>query len=371
MEGGRFLGSGTYGCAFTPPLLCKSDVKKEFGKVGKITLDALAQQEVLIGKLIRRAPLARNYFLLPEPEACTLAPEEKQDEPGLQECRDDYAQRGEELDLNSYTQIIEPFGGTKPLYMYFDTTSLHPKRFRFGDFMEHMLEAGSTLLLAGVCHFDLHPGNIMLDNHKTARILDFGLSFPAKTINETVVNGRWKRLRFGFEQDAAHPSIHNSEAPELTIMNAIRNNQYTVEAATKLVILGKPIFKDMEKYLGISKEQSRDDLLKFWSTSEFARKRNFVALWKTYWTGFDSWAIACILMDILKLLLLLPEFTSGEYKTKKHSILAALQGMLKPNPRERLDCIEALAVFDPGSKWIQRFGQKWLQARKQQRKGKI
>jgi hypothetical protein len=77
MEGGRFLGSGTYGCAFTPPLLCKSDVKKEFGKVGKITLDVLAQQEVLIGKLIRRAPLARNYFLLPEPEACTLAPEEK------------------------------------------------------------------------------------------------------------------------------------------------------------------------------------------------------------------------------------------------------------------------------------------------------
>lgn len=367
MEGGRLLGSGTYGCAFTPPLLCEGSSKKDYKKVGKITLEPLARQEIIVANRIRRVPLASHYFLLPEPESCTPAPEAVQEEPGIQECRDDFVLHGNTLEIESMKQIIEPFGGTKPFYLLFDNKSLHPKYFNFFFFMRHILEAGSTLLLAGVCHFDLHPGNLLIDNRKTVRILDFGLSFPTHNINEVVVNGRWKRLRFGKEPDAAHPQVVNSEAPELTIMNAIRRREYSVSDAVKQTVLGKPIFKEMETYLGISKETSRDDLLQFFETSKSARERNFVALWKIYWPGFDSWAIGCILLDTLKSLILLPEFVQGPYKTKKSVILAVIRGMLDPNPKDRLDCIEALALYDPGSPWISRFGQKWLAARKQQR----
>jgi serine/threonine protein kinase len=371
MEGGRFLGSGTYGCAFTPPLLCEKDTKKRFGKVGKITMEPLAQQEVLIASRIRKVPLASHYFLLPEPESCTPAPEKVQTEPGLEVCRDDFASHGEELDIGSMKQIVEPFGGITPLYQLYSKQSLHPKHFNYYYFMRHMLEAGSTLLLAGVCHFDLHPGNLLFDKNKTVRILDFGLSFPTNNINETVVNGRWKRLRFGFESDAAHPTVHNSEAPELTIMNATRRREYSVKDAVKMTVLGKPIFKDMEKYLSISREVSRDSLTDFFESSKYARDRNFIALWRTYWPGFDAWAIGCILVDVLAILLLLPEFTEGQYKTRKSSVLATLKGLLEPDPRKRLDCIEALALFDPGSPWISRFGYKWLAARKQQRQQKL
>jgi serine/threonine protein kinase len=371
MEGGRFLGSGTYGCAFTPPLLCKSDRKQRFGKVGKITSDVLAKQEIHVANRIRKVPLARNYFLLPEPESCKLAPEEVQTDPGLQTCRQDFEDHDEELRLDTMSQLIEPFGGTKPFYKLFDNQSFHPNHFDYFRFMRHILEAGSTLLLAGVCHFDLHPANMLVDKNKTVRILDFGISFTSDEINDITVNGRWKRLRFGFEADASHPSIHNSEAPELTIMNAIRRNEYTPTQAVQLVILGKSIFKDMETYLGISKQRSRESLEGFLSTSEAARSKNFVQLWKTYWPGFDAWSLGCILMDTLKASLLLPQFAEGPYKTRKTSVLAALRGLLDPNPRTRLDCIEALALFDPGNPWLSRFGWKWLQARKQQRKGKI
>jgi serine/threonine protein kinase len=367
MEGGRFLGSGTYGCAFTPPLLCEKDTKKQFGKVGKITMEPLAKQEVLIGNRIRKVPLASHYFLLPEPESCTPAPEQVQTEPGLETCRDSFASHGEELEIGNMKQITEPFGGIMPFYELFDRQSLHPKHFHFFQFMKHMLEAGSTLLLAGVCHFDLHPGNLLVDKKKTVRILDFGLSFPTHNIDDTVVNGRWKRLRFGFESDAAHPSVHNAEAPELTVMNAIRRREYSVPDAVKMTILGKSIFKDMDKYLGISKESARDGLLEFFEESKFAKERRFVELWKIYWPGFDAWSIGCLIMDTLKALLLLPEFTQGEYKKKKSVVLATLKGMLHPDPRKRLDCIEALALYDPASPWIARFGQKWLAARKQQR----
>jgi serine/threonine protein kinase len=368
MEGGRFLGSGSYGCAFTPPLLCKDSSKKQYKKVGKITSEALAKQEVLIGNRIRKVPLASHYFLLPEPESCTPAPEEIQEEPGLQECRDDFERHGDDLDIESMKQITEPFGGVTPFYALFDNKILHPKTFNFFYFIRHLLEAGSTLLLAGVCHFDLHPANLLVDKRKTVRILDFGLSFPTNTINDVVVNSRWKRLRFGFESDAAHPTVVNAEAPELTIMNATRRNEYSVADAVKMTVLGKEVFKTMEKYLGISKESSRDALLEFFTQSPLARQKDFVKLFQVYWPGFDAWSIGCLLMDTLKALILLPEFVNGPFKMKKSVILAMLRGLLEPNPKLRLDCIEALALYDPGSPWIARFGQKWLAARRKQRK---
>lgn len=372
MEGGRFLGAGTYGCAFSPPLLCKGKKRSIPGKVGKITLENLAKQEIVVANQIRKVPLATNYFVLPEPESCELAPQEEQRDPGLQECREDVEKREGVLEFDEMRQLIEPFGGTKPFYALFNTMNLHPKRFDFFRFMRHILEAGSTLLIAGVCHFDLHFGNLLVDKNQTVRIIDFGFSFLSKSINEVTLDGRWKRLRFGFESDASHPSIHNSEPPEITIMNALRANMYSVNLysvnqAVSLTVLGKDIFKDMEKYLGLPKEQSRDELVRFWNTSGFAKKREYVKLWKTYWPGFDSWSIGCILLETLKALLLLPEFTKGEYATKKAAILSALQGLLDPNPRTRLDCMEALAVYDPGNPWIQRFGSAWLAERKQQR----
>lgn len=364
MEGGRYLGSGAYGCTFIPPLVCKGSKKKDFRKVGKITTEGMAQQEIRIANQLRKVPLASNYFLLAEPESCQLASEEKQTEPGLKECFDNF---DVELPLTEFTQIIEAFGG-KPFYLSFDSVSLHPKRFDFLRFMRTMLEAGSTLLLAQVCHFDLHPGNLLIDKHKTVRIIDFGLAFTASSINQNFFQSRWKRLRFGFESDSAHPQVINSEAPEITVMNATRNSEYDIPTAIKLTVMGKQIFKDMERYLGMSRESSRDSLVEFWKTSDFAQHKNYVSLWKTYWPGFDAWSIGVLILEVLSYILLLPEFLEGPFKTKKTAILASLRGLVEPNPRERLDCIEALALFDPGNPWIARFGKKWLTIRKQQRK---
>jgi serine/threonine protein kinase len=364
MEGGRYLGAGTYGCTFMPPLICKGSKKKDFGKVGKITTESLAQQEIRIANRLRKIPLASNYFLLPEPESCQPASEEKQSEPGLKECFDNFDAN---LPLEEFRQVTEPYGG-KPFYLSFDSVSLHPKRFDFLRYMRGLLEAGGTLLLAQVCHYDLHPGNLLIDKHKTVKIIDFGLSFTSSSISQDLLSARWKRLKFGFESDSAHPQVVNAEAPEINIMNAIRNKQYDIETAIKLTVLGKQIFKDMERYVGITREASRDSLLEFWTTSEYAKQRNYVNLWRTYWPGFDAWSIGVLILEILSMIILLPEFVQGPFKEKKIAILSALRGLLNPNPKERLDCIEALAVFDPGSPWIQRFGTKWLSIRKQQRK---
>ena len=84
MEGGRYIGSGTYGCVFGPPLLCESGKQPSTKLVGKITTTKLAEQEVQVANRLRKFPLVKNYFLLPEPESCELAPETEQPDPGIQ-----------------------------------------------------------------------------------------------------------------------------------------------------------------------------------------------------------------------------------------------------------------------------------------------
>lgn len=370
MEGGRFLGAGSYGCVFTPPLICQGEKghKARQGKVGKVTLDILADQEMRVADRIRRVPMSKHYFLLPDPESCQPAPEEEQVDPGIEECKKEMGRKDAEVRIETLDQIFEPFGGSKNLFYFMDSKGLYSKQFSFVKTMRHLLEAGSMLLLAGVCHFDLHPGNFLVDKNLTVRIIDYGNAVIMSEMTESSVNMRWKRLRFGFESDAAHPAIVNSDSPEYTIMNGIREDEYSTENAVKLTVIGKPVFKDMQKYLGIPMEYSREELLEFCKTSDSMRQHNFLKVWKTYWPGFDSWSLAVVLFDIFKALLYHKVFLDGEYKTKKMIILATLKGMLEPNPRKRLDCIEALALFDPGNPWLHRFGQKWLAARRQQRK---
>jgi serine/threonine protein kinase len=362
MEGGRLLGSGSYGCAFTPPLICK-DKKKRNG-VGKITDKVDGEQEIHVANLLRHVPLIRNYFLLPEPESCVPATEQR--DPEFKDCHPLFRDNEYKIPLSQTIQIFEPFGGVLPFYSIMNSGELHPSKFDFYGFMRHMLEAGSTLLIGGVSHFDLHPGNILLDKKGVARILDFGMAFSSQDINKDLVDNRWKVLRFSVENNES-PLVINAAPPEITVMTAIHNSDYSVENAVAQTVMGKPLFRDMEKYLNIKKSRSYYELKNFWDTSDAAEKHDWVKMYKLYWTGFDAWSLGSIFLSILKTLLTWKDFTQGAWTHKQTMVITALRGLLHPSPRERLDCMEALAIFDPGNEWIRRFGTKWLEARQKQK----
>lgn len=371
MEGGRFLGSGSFGCAFTPPLACKSKKKQKRDSVGKITLSTAVRQEIEIANRIRQFPMAKNYFILPEPESCELAPRESQTDPGLSQCLPLIRKDSRRLQYKDMKQIFMPFGGTKILFDYFTNTDLHPNRFDYFGFVQHLLEAGTLLLLSRVSHFDLHPGNLIFDQNKTVRILDFGISFVGDTITEATIEGRARNVKFGFEPDAAYSEIHNSEPPELTVMNAVLNGGFSVREAIDLTLYGKRIFRSMETILSYPTSISHQQLTTFWEESEFAKKKDEVAFWKTYWPGYDAWSIGCILLEVLQKLIVWPSFTSGEYAKRRTILGTCLRGLLNPNPKKRLDCAEVLSLYDPTNPILERYGQHWLQTRKQQRQRKI
>ena len=368
LQGGAIIGEGSYGCVFDKPLKCagkkKLQIKKD--RLGKITLAYDAAQEVHISNTLRKAPLWQNFFILTDPESCKLAPIKEQTEKQLNECGP-LVREVQRIQYSDMKQIFLPWGG-RQFGSILHSNDIRPEKFDFYNFMIHILKGVGTMTLAGVCHFDIHPGNILVDQNKVARIIDFAMSFRGSTIKEEEINDHWKQLAFGNSKKTSH-WISNQEPPEVTIMNAINHN-YGVEDAIEEVVYGKDIFKQMSKPLiGTSRAVSIKKLEDFWKTSKCASSMDWTTFWRSYWTGYDSWALGTMLYTLLMMQLSFRSFAdSSTWKEKRVPILTALRGMLEPSPRYRIDVIEALALIDPGNPWLTRFGgAAWLDAKVKQR----
>lgn len=360
MEGGALIAQGTYGCIFDKPLDCKRKGKKDKStKIAKLTEDIDATQEISIGNLLRDMPLATNYFILADPESCAVKPLEKQDEEDLDKCN--FLER---VDLNYTRQIYMNYGG-KAMYQM----NLHPSQFDFMKFMIHMLESAGTLLLGGICHYDIHPGNIVVDKHGAFRLIDFGMAFKGPTVTKSVIDLRWKVLRFGTPEHTEH-WISNQEPPEITIINAVANNEFPLDSAIQKTVYTKNIFGHIAKpFLGISRATQIESFQRFWRSSKACKEENWTKFFKLYWSVFDSWSLGTLLLTYLEKQLSFYQFTESDtWTTKQGSIRAALRGMLDIHPRNRLDAIEALALLDPGNHWLSRFASSWLSEKTKQRK---
>ena len=360
MEGGALIAQGAYGCIFDKPLDCKRKGKKDKStKIAKLTEDIDANQEINIGNELRDMPLATNYFILADPESCAVKPIEKQDEEDIDDCN--FLDR---VELRYTRQIYMDYGG-KALYQM----NLYPSQFDLLKFMIHMLEAAGTLLLAGICHYDIHPGNIVVDKKGATRLIDFGMAFKGPTVSKSVIDLRWKVLRFGTPEHTEH-WISNQEPPEITIINAVVNNEFPLEAAIQKTVYTKNIFGQLAKpLLGISRANQIESFEHFWITSKACKEEDWVKFFRLYWSVFDSWSLGTLFLTYLQKQLSFFQFTSSDaWKEKQVSIRAALRGLLDINPRNRLDAIEALALLDPGNHWLTRFASSWLSEKAKQRK---
>ncbi len=378
MEGGRFISAGSYSCIFTPPLLCKNGFKKDSSMIGKVTSIDEMKQELEIGKRVRSFPLAKNYFVVAEPESCELLSAEKQKDPGVQNCLESNPDfqaykdtMGEMFPPSKVRQIFQPYGGDKQVHEYVQNIKsgrIQVSSANYFKIIEHLLEAGSVLLLIRMCHYDLHPANLLVDKKNVIRIIDFGLSFNGDNITEETIHKRTKPLLFRAEnaEGGVHESVLNMEPPELAL-TSVKELDIPMNEAIPRLVKGRTIFRMMETYLGRSLNTSAQELQSFVKTSKSFRTGDNVGLWKTYWPGFDAWAIGCICLDFLTSFLYNKNFIEGPYRQQKPFIVNAIRGLLHPNPKKRLDCFEALAVLNPNSAFVERFGHEWLEARKKQR----
>jgi serine/threonine protein kinase len=353
MTGGKIVGQGTYGCVFQPPLLCKKK-KIPRSKVGKLTSERDIKPELDAYDTLSKIKDYQYYFLLPEKDlTCVPKILENQIDNDLSKC--DFIKEANPDE--KVFQLAMPYGG-RDLY----SVSLSQKEhIDFFQYFKHLLEAGSLMLLNGFIHFDIYSKNILVDKHNIPRLIDYGQSFLRKDISLETIFTRWKVLK---------PENSTTEPPEITFLTAMYEpHHYSFEDTVRYIMPQKKIFNTIEKVLGVPVKTQINSLANFFKTSVAFQNRDYEKFWRLYYTGFDSWSIGVLFVQLLNKLIYSYNFIeSSEWKLKKRIVLNILRKMTSSNPKERIDCVEALAIFDPFNSIYQEYGIEWVERRREQRK---
>jgi hypothetical protein len=342
MQGGKLVGQGTYGCVFSPPLRCSSkQIEPRKDHIGKIGEYFDVKNEIQAAKDLHNV-VGSQYFILPDPTSlCVPAPMNKQSEPDIDNC-EAIERRG----TKNMVHYQMRFGGL-PIRVVLRKSN----NYSFYTFMTHLLEMGSTLLLNGYVHGDFHMNNVlMLEDHRP-RLIDFGRSFAIKTLTRQVIDAGWTEYSPGFSY----------EAPDMSLIISLQGN-VSIAQCIEDMKSQKSSMINLERVLGVSRDKQIVELINFWDSSKAVVAKDWLAYWKMYWYSFDAWAIGAILIELLRIRLLSKGFEE-EWSKRQEVIGAVIKGLLHSSPRQRLDCVEALALVNPMHPIVKR-AKDWLKSRR-------
>lgn len=365
MEGGRLLGNGYYGCAFTPELKCapgtmielKGNKKNGRAKVAKISTPEDSIAEFKISEDLSVIPGGEEYFIL---ATSICQPANEQSEPELLKCG---AEKIKGVPLSSLIQINMPLGG-----QVFSSVPAKQLVDHFFGIVQHVLEAGALLVVNYYVHFDLHSSNLLYSGKTKLQIIDFGMAWTAKDIN---AKNLWTKLH-EFDIEATH----DQESPECTLVNAIFDadlkkapidlNFMLKEIPRKV----KSVSRQISDVLHVPLETQMKQFEEYVKSSIVFRNKDWLDFFKLYWNKFDAWAIGSLLLKKYTFLIFEPSFTSSsEFQTKRRLLESVLRNLLTYDALERYDCVEALEKFAPNSPVLKRKPvAQWLSKAKEQRK---
>ena len=368
MSGGRQLGEGGYGCVFDPPLICRGKKTPvggwKTGRLGKLCVDDDAKNEIMAADLFKNKPESKKYFLLPLLETVcdkkggeSPITESEQVEKELNKC-DVLARKG----LGNMQHFELEYGG-KDLVKSLINIHLHIKEFNFFKFMENMLEIGAYLVLNGYIHNDLHSKNVVVNTEYHPRLIDFGRSYYSARIDKNTVD----------EFSAKYEPALSQLPPECTTRDGLMSD-IPFKKIVGDIIQTKSSFANNEKLFGVDRNEEASQFIHFWKNSKTAQTNDWVSFYRLYWPVQDSWAIGTLLAKILSKITLSSQFESGEpwgaqWKEKRPIIKEVITGLLKASPKQRLDCLEALSMYNPmNSIVISKAGRTWLDKKQKMNK---
>ncbi len=325
--GGRLIQEGSYGCAFTPPLPCKKGKKDKKRKdmVGKVIRKKDAEIELSISTLIEGIPGYKRYFLVETEDNCT--------EKNFKNLREEYASvcklYAKRSDAN-LIQLLSSFGGRS-----LEKTEIGAS-FDYVAIFHHVLEGLALLHKQGICHCDIHEGNVLIDPKGTPRLIDFGASFVGHTASESTVDNH----NYPFS-----PTF-DPQAPEMAIHNAIRN-KVSLRLAIYQTIHEKAVLQKASTVLGLSLEKQERDLDTFWKKQDMTwTGDSWVPFYKTYWRTWDAFSVGVMFFKVLLKCLHVPKFINTVWLQHANTISTVLKGLLQANPNYRMSVEEALARME-------------------------
>ena len=343
--GGSLYDEGGYGCVFTPPLLCANEkgVGATAGATGPKQIDKLlkkeeADYEFSIATAIQKIPLWRQYISVPE-SMCTPAPISKQTETELASCK-----LIGSTPLGKMRLLRSVYAGV-PLFQL----KLNISTFSFYEFMVHLLEGVSLLNLYGVVHRDLHMGNILVDRANVPRIIDFNLAVSVHDLAAAV-----EKVRIMYDPTLLQVS------PDWCLVSAVAAGK---DAFTIMddMFHRNTYYKTIQTLTGVEEAAQRASLETFFEKSR-SMQAGDVELWfRNYWRLVDAWSVGACLAYLLAKLQLWPSFQRTDFKTHRALILEVVRRLTAFNPLERIDSVQALAMLNPDSYVLRKYGMAWLE----------
>jgi serine/threonine protein kinase len=189
-KGGRYLGQGTYGCAFNPPLKCTASERKKNG-ISKLLNENSASEEYLVNQIWKEID-PNQKFSIWATNYCKFNSSNIKNENQIDKCTVSFKTPKKER------LILYPYGGVD-LYKYLYVNPPKAKDYlkiftNFSNLLEGIKIANSN----NIVHLDIKEDNIVVDNDLNMRFIDFGFSKIADEIDINV----WDINKF------KHASLH-------------------------------------------------------------------------------------------------------------------------------------------------------------------
>lgn len=328
------MAEGSYGCIYpeedAPP--CKTDDTKRKGKgkgrmVRKLLTKDDAKIELTTAKIIQAIPLWEYYFVIQEETGCKRDNFRK-----ARPAYEGFCKIFKKSNDKNLTELEAPYKGISLRNLKITES------FLFVDSLKHMLTGLFLLHKQGICHFDIHAGNI-LEHEGFLRFIDFGSSFKSDSIDREVIH----RHSYMFTSDFP------TQPPELSIQNGIYHN-LSVEYCIDELLQNREVFRNGLPYTGITTFYVKSKLSligNYIGTTE----AEWVAFYNKHWKKFDTWSLGVVFFNILKQCMLLPSFQTT-WKKYQTLITTVLRGCLEPHPTCRFSAEEALSYFSSSASQI-------------------
>lgn len=339
------LAEGAFGCIFSPPLQCKNKTAApKKNRVGKLTDYGDIKNEIISSKYLHQFSKSSEYCILPELN--TICSPDLSD-PDIKESIDDCKVVEDHPD-KKYFQFNVEYGGKTLKHTLLNITPSFDT-VPFFTLMRQLLEIGAFFVVHGFIHNDIHGNNIVLSKDFRPRVIDFGRSYVYNKITSTLIG----------ELDADYNPSLGQISPETSAEHGIKDD---VPFTTILDDLSKkkPAFEWGEKILGLSRKEQITEFRQFWETSKSVQTGDWAEFYRLYWPVQDSWAIGNNILQILRRMNISRE--PPEWVQKKAIVKQVLRGLLHASPKRRLDCIQALAIYDPTNDLVSSAsGKAWLE----------
>ena len=337
----KLIQEGTYGCVVSPPLPCSSGpsglsgpkgpkepkepkTPQQTRTVGKIIRKKNSVNELKISTLVKSIPGYARYYIVQEKDDCSTK--------DFSELRNKYQQQCKvyrQTASDQLVQLVSPYAGS-PIRSLGITDS-----FDFIGSLRHVLEGVSKLEEQGICHFDLHNGNVLVDFKGTFRFIDFGSAFLGDLVDEKVV------MKHVYEFSPDFPP----QPPEMSVQNGIHQGLTVLESITQ-TMKQKRELSLAHKLLGLSVVTQEAELRNFWEDDTTWKGDEWTPFFKQYWRKWDSWAVGVLFLHILQKCFLHQGFIMNTW-TKNHAVIrTVLKGLLNSEPNGRFSAIDALNVLN-------------------------